>query len=56
VVQGIARLAISPPRRVIAVTVLIMVGAAIFGIPGPRHGTATVCPGIPLKQLTMLVE
>jgi putative drug exporter of the RND superfamily len=32
-VKGIARLAISAPRRVIAVTVLIMVGAAIFGIP-----------------------
>jgi RND superfamily putative drug exporter len=31
--ERIARLAISAPRRVIAVAVLIMVGAAIFGIP-----------------------
>ena len=31
--QGIARLAIAAPRRIIAVAVLVMVGAAIFGIP-----------------------
>ncbi len=31
--QGIARLAIAAPRRIIAVAVLVLVGAAIFGIP-----------------------
>ena len=31
--QGITRLAIAAPRRIIAVTVLILLGAAIFGIP-----------------------
>jgi len=33
VLQGIARLAIAAPRRIIAVALLVMVGAAIFGIP-----------------------
>jgi RND superfamily putative drug exporter len=33
VLQGIARLAIAAPRRIIAVAVLVMVGAGIFGIP-----------------------
>jgi putative drug exporter of the RND superfamily len=33
VLQGIARLAISASRRIIAVALLAMVGAAIFGIP-----------------------
>jgi RND superfamily putative drug exporter len=31
--QGIARLAIAAPQRIIAVAVLVLVGAAIFGIP-----------------------
>ncbi|MBZ4535744.1 MULTISPECIES: MMPL family transporter [Mycobacterium avium complex (MAC)] len=31
--QGITRLAIAAPRRVIAVTLLLMVGAAVFGLP-----------------------
>lgn len=31
--QAIARLALAAPRRVIAIAVLVMVGAAIFGIP-----------------------
>ena len=31
--QGIARLTIGAPRRVIAVVLLIMVGTAILGIP-----------------------
>ena len=31
--QGIARLAIAAPRRIIAVALLVMVGTAIFGIP-----------------------
>jgi putative drug exporter of the RND superfamily len=31
--QGIARLAIAAPRRIIGVAVLVLVGAAIFGIP-----------------------
>ncbi|MCV7443962.1 MMPL family transporter [Mycobacterium paraense] len=31
--QGITRLAIASPRRIIAVTVLLLLGAAIFGIP-----------------------
>jgi len=33
VLQGIARLAIAAPRRIIAVALLVMVGAGIFGIP-----------------------
>jgi putative drug exporter of the RND superfamily len=33
VLQGIARLAIAAPRRIIAVALLLMVGAGIFGIP-----------------------
>ena len=31
--QGIARLAIAAPKRIIAVALLVMVGTAIFGIP-----------------------
>ena len=31
--QGIARLAIAAPRRIIAVALLVMVGAGMFGIP-----------------------
>ncbi|WP_170301266.1 MMPL family transporter [Mycobacterium botniense] len=31
--QGIARLAMAAPRRIIAVAVFVMVGAAVFGIP-----------------------
>ena len=31
--QGIARLAIAAPRRIIAVAALVLVGAAIFGMP-----------------------
>ncbi len=31
--HGIARLAIAAPRRIVAVALLVMVGAAIFGIP-----------------------
>jgi RND superfamily putative drug exporter len=34
VLQYIAHLAIAAPRRIIAVAVLVMVGAAAFGIPG----------------------
>jgi putative drug exporter of the RND superfamily len=33
VLEGIARLAIAAPRRIIAVAVLVMIGAGIFGIP-----------------------
>ena len=33
VLQRIARLAIAAPRRIIAIAILVMVGAAIFGIP-----------------------
>jgi putative drug exporter of the RND superfamily len=33
VLQGIARLAIAAPRRIIAVAVLVFVAAAVFGIP-----------------------
>jgi putative drug exporter of the RND superfamily len=33
VLQGIARLAIAAPRRVIAVVLLVMVATAVFGIP-----------------------
>lgn len=38
--QGIARLAIAAPRRIIAVAVLVMVGTAIFGIPVTNSLTA----------------
>ncbi|MCW2691097.1 MAG: putative superfamily drug exporter [Mycobacterium sp.] len=31
--EGIARLAIHAPRRIIAIALLVMVGAAVFGIP-----------------------
>ena len=31
--QGIARLAIAAPRRIIAVAVLVFIAAAVFGIP-----------------------
>jgi len=33
VLQRIARLAIAAPRRIVAIAILVMVGAAIFGIP-----------------------
>jgi putative drug exporter of the RND superfamily len=33
VLQGIARLAIAAPKRIIAVALLVMLGTAIFGIP-----------------------
>ena len=33
VLEGIARLAIAAPRRTVAVALLVMVGAGIFGIP-----------------------
>lgn len=36
----IASLAIAAPRRVIAVAVLVMIGAAIFGVPVIRHLSA----------------
>ena len=31
--QGIARLAIAAPKRIIGIAVLVMIGTAIFGIP-----------------------
>ena len=31
--QGVARLAIGAPKRILAVAVLVMIGTAIFGIP-----------------------
>jgi RND superfamily putative drug exporter len=40
VLQGIARLAIAAPRRIIAVAALVLVGAAIFGIPVARSLSA----------------
>ena len=33
VLQRIARLAIAAPRRIVAIAILVMIGAAIFGIP-----------------------
>ena len=33
VLEGIARLAIRAPRRIIAIALLIMAGTAVFGIP-----------------------
>jgi uncharacterized membrane protein YdfJ with MMPL/SSD domain len=40
VLQAIARLAIAAPRRIIAVAALVLVGAAIFGIPVARSLSA----------------
>jgi len=37
VLQGIARLAIAAPRRMIAVALLLMVGTGIFGQIGRAH-------------------
>ena len=31
--EGIARLAIRAPRRIIAIALLVMAGTAVFGIP-----------------------
>ena len=33
VLEGIARLAIRAPRRIIAIALLVIAGAAVFGIP-----------------------
>ena len=33
VLQGIARLALAAPKRIIGVAVLVMIGTAIFGLP-----------------------
>src|SRR4051812_16556516 len=33
VLQGIARLAIAAPKRILAAALLVMIGTAIFGIP-----------------------
>ena len=33
VLEGIARLAIRAPRQIIAIALLVMAGAAVFGIP-----------------------
>lgn len=38
--QGITRLAIGAPRRVIAVVLLVMVGTAIFGFPVTKNLSA----------------
>jgi uncharacterized membrane protein YdfJ with MMPL/SSD domain len=40
VLRGIARLAIAAPRRVLAVAVLVMIGAAIFGVPAGKSLSA----------------
>ena len=40
VLRYIAHLAIAAPRRIIAVAVLVMVGAAVFGIPGIKSLSA----------------
>ena len=55
--QAIARLAIAAPRRIIAVALLVMVAAAVFGIPvskslsaggfqDPTVGVGTGCPAV----------
>ena len=38
--EGIARLAIRAPRRIIAVALLVMAGAAVFGIPAANSLSA----------------
>ncbi len=43
--QYIAHLAIAAPRRIIVVAVLVMVGAAVFGIPGIKSLSAAGLPG-----------
>src|SRR3981189_56448 len=38
--EGIARLAIRAPRRIIAIALFVLVGAAVFGIPVPTSLSA----------------
>ena len=38
--EGIARLAIRAPRRIVAVALLVMAGAAVFGIPAANSLSA----------------
>ena len=38
--EGIARLAIRAPRRIIAIALLVMAGAAVFGIPAANSLSA----------------
>ena len=38
--EGIARLAIRAPRRIIAIALLVMVGTAVFGIPAANSLSA----------------
>jgi putative drug exporter of the RND superfamily len=40
VLQAIARLALAAPRRIVAVALLVMVGAAIVGVPGAKSLTS----------------
>ncbi len=56
--QGIARIAIAAPRRVIAVAVLVMIGAAIFGIPVVRSLSAggAVDPGSESSKAAALLS
>ena len=56
--HGIARLAIAAPRRVIAVAVLVMIGAAIFGIPVVKSLSAggEVDPGAESSKAAALLS
>ncbi len=56
--HGIARLAIAAPRRVIAVAVLVMIGAAIFGIPVVKSLSAggAVDPGSESSKAAALLS
>src|ERR1700761_2678337 len=40
VLEGIARLAIRAPRRIIAIALFIVIGAAVFGIPAANSLSA----------------
>jgi putative drug exporter of the RND superfamily len=40
VLEGIARLALRAPRRIIAIAVLVMVGTAVFGVPAANSLSA----------------
>jgi putative drug exporter of the RND superfamily len=56
--QGLARLAIAAPRRIITVTVLLLLAAALFGIPviGTLSGGGFQDPGSESSRATELLR
>jgi RND superfamily putative drug exporter len=58
VLHRICRLAVAFPRRVVAVALLVMVGAALFGIPVIQHlsGGGGVDPGAESSKATELLS